>query len=62
MPIYEYECIKCGEKFEQLRHIDDSDSDSEIKCPKCTAEHPRRIFSAFAMGSSSQSCAPSSPT
>ena len=60
MPIYEYECIKCGEKFEQLRHI--GDSDNEIKCPKCKAEHPRRVFSAFAMGSSSQSCAPSSST
>ncbi len=60
MPIYEYECEKCGERFEQFRHI--SDSDSEIKCPQCGVEHPRRVFSTFAWGSSSQSCAPSSPT
>ena len=33
MPIYEYECRNCGEKFELRRGI--TDSDSEIKCPKC---------------------------
>ena len=60
MPIYEYECIKCGEKFEQLRRI--NESDNEIRCPKCGAEHPRRVFSGFAMGSSNQSCPASSPT
>ena len=36
MPIYEYECISCGEKFELRRGI--TDSDSEIKCPKCGLE------------------------
>ena len=61
MPLYEYECVKCGEKFELRRSM--SDSDSEIRCLKCGAKHPQRVFSAFAMGSSSRnSCAPSSPT
>lgn len=61
MPIYEYECESCGEKFELRRGI--ADSDAEIKCPRCGAEHPRRVFSAFATGgSSSGSCAPSAPT
>jgi len=35
VPIYEYECVKCGLRFELRRSI--SDSDSEIKCPKCGA-------------------------
>ena len=62
MPIYEYECIKCGERFELRRSIADSDSDSEIRCPKCGAENSRRVFSVFAMSSSSETCAPSSST
>ena len=60
MPIYEYECSKCGERFEIRRSM--ADSDSETRCPKCGTENPQRVFSAFTMGSSSNACAPSSPT
>jgi len=60
MPIYEYECPSCGERFELRRSM--ADSDSEISCPKCGAEHPRRVFSAFATAFSSRSCTLSSPT
>jgi len=60
MPIYEYECAKCCERFELRRSV--SDNDSEIRCPKCGTENPRRVFSVFATGSSSVACAPSSPT
>lgn len=50
MPIYEYECTICGEKFEMRRGV--GDSDVEIKCPKCGTEHPRRVLSMFASASS----------
>ena len=61
MPIYEYECENCGEKFEQRRGI--AESDSNVKCPKCGEKKPRRVFSAFASGSSSAGgCAPTAPT
>jgi putative FmdB family regulatory protein len=60
MPIYEYECLKCGQRFEMLRHI--SEIDSNIRCPKCGAENPTRIISAFTTGSSKGTCAPSGPT
>jgi putative FmdB family regulatory protein len=60
MPIYEYECVKCSEHFELRRSM--SDSDSEVKCPRCGAENPRRVFSVFATTNSSSTCAPSSPT
>jgi len=60
MPIYEYECLSCGERFDVCRSM--SDRDSEIKCPKCGTENLRRIFSLFTTGSSKHSCAPSSPT
>lgn len=54
MPIYEYECKSCGEKFEARRSI--SDSDTELKCPKCDKKQPRRIFSTFCTTSSGKSC------
>ena len=60
MPIYEYECRKCGEKFEAIRSI--ADNDSEINCPKCEAKNPRRVCSVFAPVSSGGACAPSRPT
>jgi len=47
MPIYEYECTKCGEKFELRRNIADRDADAE--CPECHDEHPRRLCSMFGM-------------
>ena len=60
MPIYEYECIKCGEKFELRRSM--ADSDSEIKCPRCGEASPRRVLSVFGTASPGNSCAPSSST
>ena len=61
MPIYEYECEKCGERFEARRGI--NDSDAEVKCPKCEAKHPRRVLSLFATGGSSGGgCAPTAST
>ena len=58
MPIYEYECLKCGEKFELRRSM--KDSDVGIKCPACGAVTTQRIFSLFATHGSI--CGPSSPT
>ncbi len=62
MPIYEYECLSCGSKFEYFRNL--SDNDGELKCPHCEAANPRRVYSVFATTSSPSSpgCAPSSPT
>jgi len=57
MPIYEYECERCGERFECFRSI--TAADSELECPKCGSEHPKRVFSTFATGSSSARCTPS---
>lgn len=57
MPIYEYQCESCGERFERRRSLNDSDID--IQCPKCGAKNPKRSISGFSGGSSSEySCAP----
>jgi putative FmdB family regulatory protein len=53
MPIYEYKCKKCGEKFEQrLSILHDKKS---LKCPKCGSIDPDRVFSPFSMDSSGNS-------
>lgn len=57
MPIYEYECKQCGEKFELMRRVDANDR--EIACPKCGTQHPRRHVSLFSSGGGSDAhCTP----
>jgi putative FmdB family regulatory protein len=42
MPIYEYKCTQCGEKFEKLQKMSDRPTS---KCPKCKGEAKRLISS-----------------
>ena len=44
MPIYEYQCGKCGEEFEQLL----MDRDEKVSCPACGATRPRKKLSVCA--------------
>ena len=64
MPIYEYKCKNCGEKFEEFQSIGAGNED--VVCPNCNTPRPERLFSAFSssgasVGSSSSggSCGPS---
>jgi len=58
MPIYEYRCQECGEKFETLVRL--STSTSEIECPKCSGRRVEKLISAFSTRTSSASaCTPS---
>jgi putative FmdB family regulatory protein len=41
MPIYEFECGKCGHRFEELVGRDAS----EVACPACGATESRRLMS-----------------
>ncbi|WP_273333823.1 FmdB family zinc ribbon protein [Dictyoglomus turgidum] len=43
MPIYEYRCENCGEKFEKLVM-----GDEEITCPKCGSKKIIKLLSLFA--------------
>ena len=44
MPIYEFKCLECGE-FIELLIMGQKDSDKEMMCPKCNAQHFERVLS-----------------
>ena len=48
MPIYEYECKKCGDCFEELI----MNSSEKIACPECGSKRTSRLMSKFAIKSS----------
>jgi len=50
MPLYEYECRKCKERFEVLQKIDEDKNN--LRCPKCHTENPTRVLSLFSSSSS----------
>ncbi len=46
MPCYEYECIKCGDRFEFL-HLG---KDDIAKCEKCGTKRVKKLPSSFGFG------------
>ena len=59
MPIFEYKCDKCDEKFELLKSASD---DSSAICPGCGSSDVSIVFSTFCSSTNSPSggCNPSS--
>lgn len=45
MPLYEYQCRGCGERFEEL-----VSGTSQPLCPGCQGEDLEKLPSAFAVG------------
>ncbi len=45
MPIYEYCCKDCGDRFEVLRPI--KDADLPMACKSCQSEQTQRAMSVF---------------
>lgn len=41
MPVYEFECEECGERFEELTAVDAQG----VPCPACGAGRTRRLLS-----------------
>jgi putative FmdB family regulatory protein len=48
MPMYEYRCEECGNRYEELRRM--SEADQDLSCPKCGSSGVERLLSAFATG------------
>ena len=59
MPIYEYKCKQCGEKFDVYLF---SHSESSVICEECGSTNTERILSSFssAANTGSSSCRPNS--
>lgn len=47
MPIFEYLCEDCGNKFEKLVRRSENGSNG-VHCPSCGQEHLKQQFSTFA--------------
>ena len=61
MPIYEYTCNACDNRFEQLvRSMTTAEEGPAVKCPKCGSSKTARALSVFAVGSESPRGAKSS--
>lgn len=46
MPMYEYGCLSCNNRFDLLRRMDQGDSG--VTCPICHSESVQRRLSVFA--------------
>ncbi|MGD1071664.1 MAG: zinc ribbon domain-containing protein [Bryobacteraceae bacterium] len=57
MPIYEYACESCGNKFEKL--VRRSEDVLESGCPSCGQKHLKQEYSTFAARASAGNPAPS---
>jgi len=53
MPLYEYECKKCGHRFEKLVSL--SGADQKQTCPNCGNKDAAKLPSLFAARHSSAS-------
>ncbi|MDD5748038.1 MAG: zinc ribbon domain-containing protein [Actinomycetota bacterium] len=46
MPIFEYKCMDCGEKFEKL-----ITGNEKVECPKCGKAKLQKLWSVFGVKS-----------
>ncbi|HDL02688.1 MAG: zinc ribbon domain-containing protein [Candidatus Zixiibacteriota bacterium] len=59
MPLFEYICLECNDKFEELV----SSADKSVNCPKCGSEKTIKQFSTFASNAvKTDSCGTCKPT
>ncbi|MGQ9462958.1 MAG: FmdB family zinc ribbon protein [Candidatus Fervidibacter sp.] len=64
MPVYEFQCNRCGHEFEDLVSLRDLE-EGKVECPNCGSKDVRRKLSLFATRSTggsareSSSCGPS---
>lgn len=52
MPIFEYKCNKCSNKFEILHKS--ANNIEQVLCPECQSEDNKKLFSAFSASGSSR--------
>jgi len=58
MPIYEYECDRCQDRFEKLVR---SDCCVEVVCPSCGSDEVHKVMSLFGVRAGGPSKGPYQP-
>lgn len=51
MPIYEYVCLECRNKFDSFITLTEKEKGLKIECPNCHSKKTVQVFGAFAVGS-----------
>jgi len=59
MPIYEYECLDCGDKFEKFVQSMKADPKG-IECPNCGSHNIQKALSLFGVRGGAASASTSS--
>ncbi|MEJ2086139.1 MAG: zinc ribbon domain-containing protein [Acidobacteriota bacterium] len=57
MPLYEYQCESCSQRFEVLQRM--GDGCEGVTCPECGGDRVRKQLSTFASSTGSSSSASS---
>jgi putative FmdB family regulatory protein len=60
MPLYEYACIECGNRFELLRGA--GQADGPTICDRCSGTRVKRLLSVFAAPRGTSESYDSAPT
>jgi putative FmdB family regulatory protein len=45
MPIYEYICRSCNERFSLLQRV--NSPEGEARCPRCSSREVKKVMSSF---------------
>ncbi len=57
MPLFEFECVKCGQRFEKL--VRSGNTVVTVECPACHSHRARKKISSFAHNKAGASSAES---
>jgi putative FmdB family regulatory protein len=55
MPIFEYRCDECGQRFDAFFRRPEEAEEKGVTCSKCDSENVRKLFSVIGLGGSERS-------
>ena len=57
MPFYEFECLKCGETFQETLSVSEYEKKTQkgIRCPKCQSRKVEQLITSVSVETSRKS-------
>jgi len=55
MPIFEYRCEDCGQRFDAFFRRADEAEEKQVTCSECGSDKVRKLFSVIGLGGSERS-------